>query len=92
MALAYYYVLSDGPQWKVRHGQKDYLYKTESAALKAAIVAAHQSGKDGHAAQVFVQGRDGKWRAEWTYGYDPYPPKIHHRKHDLHKKRAKRAG
>jgi len=89
MALAYYYVLNEGPQWKVRHSQKDYPYKTEAEALRAAIIAAHQSGKDGHEAQVFVQDGDGKWRAEWTYRYDPYPPKVAPRKHELDRKPAK---
>ena len=74
MALAYYYVLIDGTQWKVRHNQKDYPCQTKFQALRAAITAAHQSGKDGHEAQVFAQSRDGKWRAAWTYGYDPFPP------------------
>jgi len=74
MALAYYYVLQDGMHWNVRHSQKNYPYQTKFQALRAAITAAHQSGKDGHDAQVFVQARNGGWRAEWTYGYDPYPP------------------
>ena len=90
MALAYYYVLLDRIQWTVRHGQKSYPYKTESAALRAAIIAAHQSGENGHEAQVFVQGKNGKWRAEWTYAYDDaYPPRDELPKYGLQKKPAK---
>jgi hypothetical protein len=43
--------------------------------MKAAIDTAHQAGQQGFDSQVLVQGRDGKWQTEWTYGKDPYPPK-----------------
>ncbi|RUM18716.1 DUF2188 domain-containing protein [Rhizobium phaseoli] len=74
MARAHYYVLRDGTEWKIRHNDKDYKYNTQAAAMQAAVDAAHASGKSGHDAQVLVQGRDGKWQTEWTYGHDPYPP------------------
>lgn len=73
MARVRYYVLRDGARWKVRHNDKDYAYDTQKAAMKAAVDAAHSSGKKGHDAQVLVQGRDGQWQTEWTYGNDPYP-------------------
>ena len=92
MALSYYYVLSDGPQWKVRHNERDYPYDTQPRALKAAIIAAHQAGKDGHDAQVLVQGPDGEWQAEWTYRYDPYPPKSDERQSNPTKVLRGRAG
>ena len=75
MARAEYYVLSNGGSWKVRHSGQDHLYDTQANAIKAAVDAAHQSGKDGHNAQVLVQGQGGQWRTEWTYGDDPYPPR-----------------
>ena len=75
MARIHYYVLSNGGRWKVRHNEKDYDYDTQAAAMRAAVDAAHTSGKTGHDAQVLVQGRDGQWQTEWTYGNDPYPPK-----------------
>lgn len=74
MARAHYYVLKDGTEWKIRHNDKDYKYTTQADAMKAAVDAAHLSGRSGHDAQVLVQGRDGKWQTEWTYGHDPYPP------------------
>lgn len=74
MARVQYYVLKNGTEWKVRHNDKDYPYATQKAAMKAAVDAAHSSGKNGHDAQVLVQGRDGQWQTEWTYGNDPYPP------------------
>jgi hypothetical protein len=74
MARAQYFVLSDQGRWKVRHSDKDYPYETQKAAMRAAVDAAQKSGKTGHDAQVLIQGQNGQWRAEWTYGNDPYPP------------------
>jgi hypothetical protein len=75
MARAHYYVVKNGARWKIRFNDKDYDYPTQAAAMKAAVDAAHKAGGNGHDAQVLVQGRDGKWQTEWTYGNDPYPPK-----------------
>jgi hypothetical protein len=74
MARAIYYVLKDGAAWKIRHNDKDYPYRTQADAMKAGRDAAHSSGQKGFDAQVLVQGHDGQWQTEWTYGHDPYPP------------------
>jgi hypothetical protein len=74
MARAHYYVLSERGGWKIRLNGKDFPFGSQAEAIRAAVNAAHQSGRDGHDAQVLVQGRDGQWRTEWTYGHDPYPP------------------
>lgn len=75
MARAIYYVLRAGDQWKIRHNEKDYFYPTQAAAMQSAVYTANECGKKGIDAQVLVQGRDGKWQTEWTYGHDPYPPR-----------------
>lgn len=75
MARAQYYVLSDGGTWKIRHNGKDYPYRTQSEAIKEAVETANRAGREGHDAQVLVQGQSGQWRTEWTYGNDPYPPR-----------------
>lgn len=75
MARAQYFVLSAQGGWKVQHNDKDYPYNTQRDAMKAAVDAAHSSGQEGHDAQVLIQGQNGQWRAEWTYGHDPYPPR-----------------
>lgn len=75
MSRAVYYVLSAGNRWKIRHNDKDYFYNTQGAAIKAAVDAAHSTGNRGMDAQVLIQGQDGQWRTEWTYGHDPYPPR-----------------
>lgn len=74
MARAHYYVLSNGGARKVRHNEKDYPYSTQQDAMRAAVDAAHKSDQKGHDAQVLVQGQNGQFRTEWTYGHDPYPP------------------
>jgi hypothetical protein len=48
-------------------------YKTPKDAALAAIDAAQAAGNKG--AHVRVQGPDNKFRTEWTYGHDPYPPR-----------------
>jgi hypothetical protein len=40
----------------------------------AAVSASHTNGNAGHDAQVLIQGANNQFRAEWTYGHDPYPP------------------
>lgn len=75
MARVRYYVVLHEGQWKVKHDDKHYgPYNTQKAAIRAAVDAAHTSGKNGHDAQVLVQGENNQFRTEWTYGHDPYPP------------------
>lgn len=76
MARAQYFVVEHQNQWKISfEGQHYGPYATQAAAIRVAVDAANESGKKGHDAQVLVQGRDNKFRTEWTYGHDPYPPK-----------------
>lgn len=61
-----------GGQWKIKlDGEHFGPYSTQKAAIRAAVDAAHQARGD---AQVLIQGSDGLFRTEWTYGHDPYPP------------------
>ena len=77
MARIQYVVGPHGADWQVSQGGKATTgFKTQAAAIRAAVDAAHTTGKthsDG--AQVLVQRPDGQFRTEWTYGHDPYPPK-----------------
>ena len=75
MSRAQYFVVLHENQWKVKHDGKHYgPYRTQRDAIRAAIDAAHATDKRGIGSQVLVQGRDHRFRAEWTYGNDPYPP------------------
>lgn len=70
----YYVVLHQG-EWKISYNEKHYgPYNTQKQAIRVAVDAAHQSGLQGVDSQVLVQGVNNQWRAEWTYGNDPYPP------------------
>lgn len=72
--LQYFVVLHEG-QWKIKFNDKHFgPYTTQVSAIRSAVDAAHGSGKDGHDAQVLIQGKDHQFRTEWTYGNDPYPP------------------
>ena len=76
MARAAYYVVLHEGDWKINHLGKHYgPFKTQEQAIKVAVDTAQKEGQrspDG--AQVLVQGRNNKFRVEWTYGRDPYPP------------------
>ncbi|QND57370.1 DUF2188 domain-containing protein [Mesorhizobium huakuii] len=58
----------DADRWKIRYEDKEYPYDTHTAALIAAIKAAKGAVSHGYAAEVLVQGIDGKWRTEWSDG------------------------
>lgn len=76
MARNEYYVVNHQSEWKISYNGKHYgSYTTQKNAIKAAVDAAHKAGEKGSDAQVLVQGTDSKFRTEWTYGNDPYPPK-----------------
>lgn len=76
MARAQYFVVLHEGEWKVKHNGKHYgPYDTQADAIKVAVDAAHGSGENGYDAQVLIQGRDNKFRTEWTYGNDPFPPR-----------------
>jgi hypothetical protein len=76
MARAQYFVVLHQGEWKISYEGKHYgPYNTQRDAIKASVDAAHQSGANGHDAQVLVQGENNQFRTEWTYGNDPYPPK-----------------
>ena len=75
MARQKYYVLKDGSGWKIRYNDRDFKYATQEAAMSEARKAAIKVHEKGGTSQVLIQGSDGKWQTEWTYGDDPHPPK-----------------
>lgn len=69
------YVLSHGTKWGVKCEHcKDGVYDTQAGAIK--IARKHVAGlPQGTLSQILVQRDNGQFRAEWTYGQDPFPPK-----------------
>jgi hypothetical protein len=69
------YVVSYGSQWKWRCDHcVEQVTGTQAEAIRRARnhVASLPAGT---LAQILVQRDDGKFRTEWTYGSDPFPPK-----------------
>lgn len=75
MARIQYFVVGYEDAWKISvDGEHEGPYATQAQAIRIAVDRAHRSGGTGHDAQVLVQGEDRRFRTEWTYGADPYPP------------------
>lgn len=69
------YVLSQGQQWKI---QCEHCGQTVFNRQSDAIASAknHVAGLvEGTLSQIIIQDDNGKFRAEWTYGEDPFPPR-----------------
>jgi hypothetical protein len=59
-------------EWTISHGGKYHgSFPTQKVACRAAIDMAHNTAGD---SLVMLHGVDGKFKTEWTYGHDPYPP------------------
>lgn len=68
------YVLSYGNQWKVQCEHcNSKVTNTQSEAI--GIAKKHVSDlREGELSQILIQRDDGRFRTEWTYGSDPFPP------------------
>lgn len=69
------YVLSHGTKWKVKCDHCDSEIKdTQAEAIK--VARRHVAGLSaGTLSQILIQRDNGQFRAEWTYGQDPFPPR-----------------
>jgi hypothetical protein len=75
MARTQYFIVLHEDEWNIKLGNKHYgPYKSQTVAIRAAIEAANQDGVKGNDAQVLVQDDDQRFRTEWTYSQDSYPP------------------
>jgi hypothetical protein len=70
------YVLSHGTQWKMKceHCGVEEITSTQVEAIRWAKRHAGNLPA-GTLSQILVQGDAGRWRTEWTYGSDPFPPR-----------------
>ncbi|TMJ93645.1 MAG: DUF2188 domain-containing protein [Alphaproteobacteria bacterium] len=70
-----YIVVQDKGEWLINFGDEKYgPYRTQAEAMLFAIDAAQKLGEQGENTQVGSMGEHGCFRAEWSYGKDPYPP------------------
>lgn len=76
MAQDHYLVVFRDPHWDVSHrGDVQGPFRTRDDAVRAAIEAAAEDGRQGLAAEVRVQeDQSREFRTAWTYGKDPLPP------------------
>jgi hypothetical protein len=74
---ARYYVVAHGDVWFIKFDDEEYgPYRSRSEAMLFAIDAAQKLGQLGDESQVLLMGENGHARPEWTYGRDPYPPRM----------------
>ncbi len=72
-----YLVVREGDVWFIKFDGEEYgPYKTEREAMLFAIDAAHKLGGQGEPTEVLLVDEAGDLQPAWTYGQDPYPPKL----------------
>ena len=75
MAKEIYTVVRARAQWIIVYDRKRYgPYASEQQAIWWAIDAAHRSGSSNPKGAEVRATEKGRFRAQWTYGKDPYPP------------------
>jgi hypothetical protein len=77
MVQARYFVVSQRDVWLIKFEDEEYgPYASRNEALLFAIDAAQKLGEHGSGAEVLLKGEGDRCRPEWTFGKDPYPPRI----------------
>jgi hypothetical protein len=72
MAHTPYIVFREQGQWAIKSDGVHFgPFATQRDAIRAAVDAAYEAGKEGRNGQVLIEDQ---FRVEWTYGKDPYPP------------------
>lgn len=72
-----YIVVQHKDEWLIKFGDEEYgPYHSQAEAMLFAIDAAQKLGEQGENTQVGLIGEHGRFRPEWSYGKDPYPPHL----------------
>jgi hypothetical protein len=72
-----YWIERQQDVWFIRFDGIEYgPYKSEREALLFAVDAAKELGTQGAKTQVLVMDEYGDVRPAWTFGEDPYPPRL----------------
>ncbi len=75
--LTHYRVVRQEDVWFIKFEGEEYgPYQSEREALLFAIEAANKLGEQGDRTQVLVMDENGAMQPYWTYGRDPFPPKL----------------
>jgi hypothetical protein len=74
---ASYWVLRHEDLWFIRFDGADYgPYMSEREAMLFAVDAANKLGGQGQETQVLVMDENGDAQPAWTFGHDPFPPRL----------------
>ena len=72
-----YLVVRQDDIWFIKFDGEEYgPYNSEREALLFAIDAAHKLGEQGEDTEVLRLDESGEPQPTWTYGQDPYPPRL----------------
>jgi hypothetical protein len=72
-----YWVERQEDAWFIRFDGEDYgPYNSEREALLFAVDAAKKLGEQGEETQVLVTDENGDVLPAWTFGQDPYAPRL----------------
>ncbi len=77
MPHARYFIVRHEDVWLIKFDDEEYgPYNSQAEAMLFAVDAAQKLGEHGEDAQVCLMGENGHFRPEWTYGENPYPPRV----------------
>jgi hypothetical protein len=72
-----YWVVRADDVWFIKFEGADYgPYLSEREAILFAVDAANTLGEQGQETQVLMMDEAGETKAVWTFGQDPYPPRL----------------
>ena len=72
-----YLVVRQRDVWFIHFSGEEYgPYQSEREVMLFAIEAAHKLGEQGEETQVFRLDENGEARPAWTFGQDPFPPRL----------------
>lgn len=77
MPTSRYFIEGSEDNWRIRFRNSDFgPYRTCREAMMFAVDAAHQLGSQGEVTEVCIMGDNGRFRSEWAFGRDSYPPRL----------------
>ncbi len=72
-----YLVVREEDVWFIKYDGEDYgPYISEREAMLFAVDAAHKLGAQGDDTEVLRVDEHGDVSPAWSYGLDPYPPRL----------------
>lgn len=77
MPHARYFIVQQKDEWLIKFDDEEFgPYHTQKEAMLFAVDAAQKLGEHGENAEVCLMGDNGRFRPEWMYGRDAYPPRL----------------